>query len=196
MVIVANQKLRNLALFDEYNANVKLSEQEYCLLERIGRSRKLGEATTGKLSMQTLCKDPKTLFYYRKVLVKEKLIQKQNLNMRCNFQNVINGLYHLTRFYNEYKTNKQILIEQFIEILRKKEKFRMEYAELRFLYAKIWEKMHIQKILKSIESRQYIQSKLVSEFIFKYFILIHLPVVTVSRNLSGRTGNRMEKQKF
>lgn len=139
-----------------------MTEQEYCLLERIGRSRRLGEVTTGKLSMQTLCKDPKTLFYYRKVLIKLKLIQKQPLNLKINNQNAIGGLYHLPRFYNEFKTHKQLIIEQIIHMLKKREKFRMEYAEVRCIYEKVWDKLNVQKILKSTEARQHMQSKLVN----------------------------------
>lgn len=186
LVIVADQKLRNLALFDECNVNIKLSEQEYGILERIGRSRKLGEVTTGKLSMQLLCKDPKTQFYYRKILLKHKLIYRQAFHMKSNNMNVMSGLYHLTRFYNEFKSNKQILIEQIVDVLKKKPNFRIEYAELREVFARVWEKMNVQKLLKGNDFRQYIQSKLVlnSEIISsKFFTWDFLPPVTVPANV-------------
>lgn len=132
--------------------------------------------------MQSLCKDPKTLFYYRKILVKHKLIQKQSFCLRNGNQNILSGLYHLPRFYYEYKSKKQILIEQVVDVIKKSENFRIEYVELKRIFGSVWDKMHISKLLKTTECRQYLQSKLVmlkknrffeigfTKFSFRYLI--------------------------
>ena len=73
IVFVANQHERERALMgQDYDPLMIKSVMPitYALLERIGRSRKAGEATIGKVSMK-LCKlSPKDLFYHRKKLMK------------------------------------------------------------------------------------------------------------------------------
>jgi hypothetical protein len=82
LTLVATQDARNTALMG-YNVNpgLELTIMHYCVLERIGRSRYMGEVTQGKVSLQLLGEDPKALFYHRKFLIKHKLIVKQVWNI-------------------------------------------------------------------------------------------------------------------
>ena len=47
-----------------------LTGTQWAILERVGRARYHGEVTQGRLSLQAMNVDPKTLFYHRKPLVK------------------------------------------------------------------------------------------------------------------------------
>lgn len=78
LVVVANQAARNRALRNpDVNPNLELTVMQYCVLERVGRSRYHGDVTQGKVSLQLIGEDAKTLFYHRKVLQKQRLITKQ-----------------------------------------------------------------------------------------------------------------------
>lgn len=86
LVIVAHQEVRKLILTNpDYNPLTELGILQYCVLERIGRSRYHGELTQGKLGLQLISEDPKLLFYYRKHLFKQKLITKQVCYSAPNF---------------------------------------------------------------------------------------------------------------
>ena len=78
LTLVATQDARNTALMGlNINPGLELTIMQYCVLERIGRSRYMGEVTQGKVSLHLLGEDPKALFYHRKFLIKHKLIVKQ-----------------------------------------------------------------------------------------------------------------------
>jgi hypothetical protein len=82
LALVATQDARNTALMGlNVNPGLELTIMQYCVLERIGRSRYMGEVTQGKVSLQLLGEDPKALFYHRKFLIKHKLIVKQVWNI-------------------------------------------------------------------------------------------------------------------
>jgi general transcription factor 3C polypeptide 1 len=89
LVLVASQQMRNEALMGPF-ADPLLAEtltaMQYCILERVGRSREHGEVTQGKMSLQFMKENPKTLFYHRKNLLKHGLIKKQGRispNLSC-----------------------------------------------------------------------------------------------------------------
>ena len=105
-VLVASQALRNDALLGPNMDPMlceMLSAMEYCIVERIGRARELGEVSHGKLSLQSMQKSPKDMFYHRKVLIKYGLIRKQKYYLKSNAktQNFFGSLFHLPRFYVE-----------------------------------------------------------------------------------------------
>lgn len=78
MAIVADQNTRSRAICSsDFNPVTELGIIPYCILERIGRSRYEGEATQGKRGLQLVTNDPKMLYYFRKLLVKNKLVSKQ-----------------------------------------------------------------------------------------------------------------------
>ena len=76
------------------------------IVERIGRARHLGEVSHGKLSLQSMGKNAKDMFYHRKVLIKYGLIRKQKYYLKSNKvkQNFFGSLFHLPRFYVERRS--------------------------------------------------------------------------------------------
>ena len=62
-----------------------LSPMQWCILERVGRARTLGEVTQGR--RQFTGESPKTLFYHRKELLKHKLLRKQVHHQKTGGQN-------------------------------------------------------------------------------------------------------------
>ncbi|BES97387.1 general transcription factor 3C polypeptide [Nesidiocoris tenuis] len=110
LVMVANQKTRLRVLTEpETNELVEFTSKNFCFLERVGRSRQHGEITQGKNGLQVITEDSKTLFYYKKVLNKQKLIKQQVFNLKNHHvkrgSSVSNGLIiHLTKYAREIKS--------------------------------------------------------------------------------------------
>lgn len=78
MVIVANQETRTKVLIpDDKQCSLVLSLRYYLILERIGRSRYLGEASFGGNSLKSVCSNSKTLSYIRNRLTDDGLIKNQ-----------------------------------------------------------------------------------------------------------------------
>ncbi|KAG8182950.1 hypothetical protein JTE90_003328 [Oedothorax gibbosus] len=123
LVLVASPKQRLLSLIGtEANPLMDLSLESYCLLERIGRSRYLGEVTQGEGGLLSL-KAPfcKQLHYYRKKLSDKGLITKQMHYMKMNRGQTSNGcLFHLTRFYVQRKTKMATLMKKLCDLLKVK----------------------------------------------------------------------------
>lgn len=134
LVIVASQNLRENALIDgSVSPIIQLSLPHYCLLERIGRTRKIGDISIKKSAH--IKEDAKTLFYMRKVLLEQGLIRKQvyyqgNTGLSYNGQNV-GTLIHLTRFYNVRKPKVIMWAEHLIDYLKSKENYAAEYNEVK-----------------------------------------------------------------
>ncbi|KAF8789321.1 General transcription factor 3C polypeptide 1 like protein [Argiope bruennichi] len=123
LVIVASPKLRLLSLIGSVtNPLVDLSTEAYCLLERIGRARYLGEVTQGEGGLLSLkaafCKQ---LHYYRKKLTLKGLVTKQNHYMKNKKGTTCTGsLFHLTRFYVQRKTKMAVWMKCLCDILKDK----------------------------------------------------------------------------
>ncbi|XP_054713657.1 general transcription factor 3C polypeptide 1-like [Uloborus diversus] len=123
LVLVASPKARLLALIGtETNPLIDLSAEEYCLLERIGRSRFLGEVTQGEGGLLSLkanfCKQ---LHYNRKKLTLKGLITKQLHYMKNRKNQATTGsLFHLTRFYVQRKTKMEFLMKCMCDVLKEK----------------------------------------------------------------------------
>lgn len=95
LVLVASQKLRKHALFGSFiDPNYELIPLQYCILERIGRSRRQGEN-----NLQLFCKDAQQMFYIKKMLIRNGLVRRQPTNNNKN----AGGAYTISRFYNESK---------------------------------------------------------------------------------------------
>lgn len=166
--MVADQILRDQALgLQNAKSLNKLSNVHYCILERIGRARKLGEVTAGKNSLLQMS-DSKSLFYLRKQLLANNLITKQQFVLRNARSGSISALlFHLTRFYTEHRSNKTIMMEQIIDLLKKKPDHRMEYLELKKIVGTdAWAK-GVQKLVKSQEFRQYVNTDVVSVYVYR-----------------------------
>ncbi len=80
LALVASQESRARALlgpaFTPFLVE-SLSAMQWCILERVGRARRLGEITQGRASLQFTGESAKTLFYYRKELMSLALLRKQ-----------------------------------------------------------------------------------------------------------------------
>ncbi|GFQ94882.1 general transcription factor 3C polypeptide 1 [Trichonephila clavata] len=123
LVLVASPKIRLLSLIGTVtDPLIDMTLEEYCLLERIGRSRYLGEVPQGKGSSQAtkafFCKQ---LHYYLKKLTVKGLITKQNLNMRNKKGKMyIGNLFHLKRFYTKQMVKMTAWMKHLCDILKEK----------------------------------------------------------------------------
>ncbi|GBM50717.1 General transcription factor 3C polypeptide 1 [Araneus ventricosus] len=123
LVLVASPKVRLISLIGTVtNPLIDLSLEAYCLLERIGRSRYLGEVTLGDGGLLSLkaffCKQ---LHYYRKKLTSKGLVTKQNHYMKNKNGTTCTGsLFHLTRFYVQRKTKMATWMKCLCDILKDK----------------------------------------------------------------------------
>ena len=92
LVLVASQSARERAIlgenYDPLHA-MMMPAMSWCILERIGRMRYLGEISIGKGSLQCVIKEsPKSIFYHMKLINKHGWIRKQIYFQRCGAQNV------------------------------------------------------------------------------------------------------------
>jgi len=77
-VIVASQESRtNVLIPEDKQYTLSISNRYYLILERIGRSRYLGEASYGAHSLRTIFSDAKSLSYVRNRLTDDGLIKNQ-----------------------------------------------------------------------------------------------------------------------
>ncbi len=134
LVLVASQTLRGKALLGyRYSPLLvqTLTAMQWAMLERIGRSRYLGEVTQGKRSMQFMDVDAKTLFYHRKALIREKLLRKQIHYQKIRGQNYQGSLFHLPQFFVERRSKAHTLIQTIVNHLAASELKMISYDEVR-----------------------------------------------------------------
>lgn len=133
LVLVASQNQRTLALLGtEINPHLKLNIIQYCMLERIGRSRYHGEVTQGKTGLMIFGESSKTLYYYRKLLLEKNLITKQvHYEKNHKGQTTVGSLLHLKRFYVERQSKIQIILQKMSELLSEKPEQREIFHKLR-----------------------------------------------------------------
>ncbi|XP_046989076.1 general transcription factor 3C polypeptide 1 [Schistocerca americana] len=155
-VVVGSQSARNAALMgDETDPGVELSLMHYCLLERIGRSRYHGEITQGKISLQVVGEDPKSLFYHRKFLTANNFITKQVHHLKTGAQNCSGSLLHLPRFYVERKPKALYLTEKVIEILKTRTNYIAEYDEIR---QELRLSNSLKKLFKTFDFQKFVRT--------------------------------------
>ncbi|KAH7941577.1 hypothetical protein HPB49_015002 [Dermacentor silvarum] len=133
LVIVADQITRERALIGPNNSitDLDLSEVKYCIMERIGRSRYLGQTTQGKLDLRVLNLTHATMFIMRKQLVQRNLITKQDFCLKMEGGGSRVGfLLHLPRFFVEVKTKSQIMARELCALLDSKPNKREESSKL------------------------------------------------------------------
>merc|ERR1719233_1340380 len=133
-VMVGSQDARTEALIGEdwdplHVAGVTATQ--WAILERVGRARYQGEVTQGKLSLQFMRENPKTLFYHRKALVTKGLIMKQVHHQKSRGQNFQGTLFHLPRFFVERKPKALILVRNAIQFLKTQEDGIASYEDVR-----------------------------------------------------------------
>ena len=99
LVLVASQLLRNKVLLGlEFDVSVKIPETSYCLLEIIGRARKLGRLHSN-LGLQIML-DSRALFSQVKTLLKLQLITKQPVVPRKRIAPT--SILYLARYHTEH----------------------------------------------------------------------------------------------
>ncbi|XP_075554996.1 general transcription factor 3C polypeptide 1 [Dermacentor variabilis] len=133
LVIVADQMTRERALIGPNNtiADLDLSEMKYCILERIGRSRYLGQTTQGQLDLRVMNITHASMFIMRKQLVQRNLITKQDFCLKTESGgSKVGFLLHLPRFFVEVKTKRQIMARELCALLDSKPNKREETSKL------------------------------------------------------------------
>lgn len=159
LVLVASQQLRRCALFSPFSdPNVELTDMHYCILERIARSRRLGECTHGKNSIQSIIKDAKQIFYITKILMDAHMISKQYFYAKQPGTNNTGSLYHLARLHKDHKIKTEMLTEHIVDILKDQPNYRIEYAEL---YKMLGSRNLFKKICKTQEFKRFVKTDLV-----------------------------------
>ncbi|XP_050686374.1 general transcription factor 3C polypeptide 1-like isoform X2 [Eriocheir sinensis] len=159
LVLVASPLLRDKALcisacIDKF---YDLTISQYVILERIGRSRWMGEITQGKVSLASMGENPKTMFYHRKRLLKLNLITKQPHQQKGIKGQTNNGsLLHLTRFYVERHSKFIMMIQRAVELLMSKPNHCAPYSQVK-------EEMGIpepscRKLFKSTEFQRLVRN--------------------------------------
>ncbi|CAG2163821.1 unnamed protein product [Oppiella nova] len=132
-VLVANQSQRTRALMGTYcDADIDLTAIQYCILERIGRHRFLGEITVGKESGD-YSHSAKTLFYYRKVLLRKKLVRKKPcivFNAK-SVQNCHGLVFTLSRFATDAQTPTEMNAQKVSDLLATAPDGRLDYDFVR-----------------------------------------------------------------
>ncbi|XP_069672695.1 general transcription factor 3C polypeptide 1 [Periplaneta americana] len=158
LVLVATQQARNTALMGHnVNPSMELTAMQYCVLERIGRSRYLGEVTQGKVSLQLVGEDPKALFYHRKFLIRHKLIAKQVHHQKSGSQNCSGSLLHLPRFRVDRKPKALYLTEKVVEILKTRPNCIAEYEEIR---KELGLANSLKKLFKTFDFQRFVRTDL------------------------------------
>nr|XP_019958712.1 PREDICTED: general transcription factor 3C polypeptide 1 [Paralichthys olivaceus] len=120
LVVVASNSLRFRTLIgNESDPDLKLSDDSYCLLEKVGRARWQGELQS-ELHRCSFKTDARKLHYMRKSLVKHGLITMQSHVARAKSgqQQQHSILLLLKRFHVNRKTKYDILMEQVSTLLQ------------------------------------------------------------------------------
>ncbi|XP_043222103.1 general transcription factor 3C polypeptide 1-like isoform X2 [Amphibalanus amphitrite] len=161
LVVVASQSMRNAALvpLSSMDVEAELNLSQFVLLERIGRSRFHGEITVGVQGLGVLKEPPKNLYYLRKKLLEYRLITKQGFCMRgSNGKNCQGRLYHLPRFFREFRPKYEVMIEQAVEILRAQPKYLMLISD----FIKLFDNpFGLKKVAKMSEFQRFIKWEMV-----------------------------------
>lgn len=159
LVLVASQAARFQALCNsDVNPNLELTAMQYCVLERIGRSRYHGEVTQGKVSLQVIGEDPKSIFYLRKHLHKHRLITKQMFHQKLGTQNCSGLLLHLPRFFMERKPKALVMTERVVSYLKTQPNC---MAPLERVRLELGYDNPLRKLLKTFNFQKFVRSDLV-----------------------------------
>lgn len=155
LVLVADEDVRRNILYEDMSdPNYELMPLEYCILERIGRARDLGEMSAGTTALST-CKplgkspsllgimnvlagfgiDQKSIHHYIKKLKKQNLVTRQNCTFSVDSEHSrMARLIQLRRFYSMKKSKPQIMIERAVNYLKKCADYTAPYADIKTLF--------------------------------------------------------------
>lgn len=153
LVIVANQEVRTKALIPEdkqYTLNISL--RYYLVLERIGRSRYLGEASFGTHSLRAIFPDSKALSYIRNRLTDDGLIKNQALAFSGSSTQVANRIVisSLNRFFVKRQSMMDVMVSRIVDFLKSQPNSLASYdqvkAECNISLSKTFKQPQIKKI--------------------------------------------------
>lgn len=118
LVLVASQRVRFLALIgSESDPDLKLSDESYCVLERVGRARWQGELQRD-LHNGSFRIDSRKIHYLRKSLVRHNLVTVQSHVCRLSSGTQQHScLLMLRRFHVTMRSKYDILMERVSNIL-------------------------------------------------------------------------------
>ncbi|XP_025417510.1 general transcription factor 3C polypeptide 1 isoform X2 [Sipha flava] len=121
LVIVAKQEVRTKILIPEdKRTNTYISIRYYLILERIGRSRYLGEGSFGTNSLRTVFPDSKVLSYIRNRLCDYGLIKNQALAFAGGSNQVANRIVisSLEKFFVKRQTTIDVIVSKIVDYLK------------------------------------------------------------------------------
>ncbi|XP_048521695.1 general transcription factor 3C polypeptide 1 [Dendroctonus ponderosae] len=159
LVLVADEDLRRSILYEDMcDPNCELMPIEYCILERIGRARELGEMSAGTTALSTCFgMDQKSIHHYIKKLNKQNLVTRQICLFSVDCEHSRMGrLIQLRRFHSKKKSKQQIMIERAVNYLKKCADFKTPYADIKSLF----EPGELVKQFKQTEIDHYINLNL------------------------------------
>uniref|UniRef100_A0AAR5PS10 B-block binding subunit of TFIIIC domain-containing protein n=1 Tax=Dendroctonus ponderosae TaxID=77166 RepID=A0AAR5PS10_DENPD len=159
LVLVADEDLRRSILYEDMSdPNCELMPIEYCILERIGRARELGEMSAGTTALSTCFgMDQKSIHHYIKKLNKQNLVTRQICLFSVDCEHSRMGrLIQLRRFHSKKKSKQQIMIERAVNYLKKCADFKTPYADIKSLF----EPGELVKQFKQTEIDHYINLNL------------------------------------
>lgn len=140
--------MRSSILFPQnLNTDSEITCVTYSVLERIARARYFGEMNSGKYSLSEYMKDSGLLHYQRNILLKYKLVVKQQFQQRVKNVLITGTILHLPRFFKIYRPQSATVVEKVIEYLKAKPNNMADYDDLRNLIG--MNPKNIIKILKS-----------------------------------------------
>ncbi|XP_050429268.1 uncharacterized protein LOC126838682 [Adelges cooleyi] len=122
LVIVASQETRKKALIpEEKQFSLNLPVRTYLVLERIGRSRYLGEASHGSHSLRNVFPDSKALSYIRNRLTLDGLIKNQIISYAGNSSQMSNRVVvsSLVRFFIKQQSIIDVMVSKIVDYLKK-----------------------------------------------------------------------------
>ncbi|KAL3851900.1 hypothetical protein ACJMK2_015596, partial [Sinanodonta woodiana] len=134
LVVVASQEMRHLALVGpNFEPTYSFTDLTYAILERIGRSRYMGELSVGKKSIQIFNEKQKTIFYHVLKLVRLGLVRKQTIQLfRVEKKaKIYCKLFHLIPFFKEVRHKQRELCIKLCDYLEKQPEKRDELVKCR-----------------------------------------------------------------
>lgn len=178
LVVVASQRLRNTVLIPgNLGRDCDINNHTYCILERIGRARYFGEATSGPNSVNDLIKDSKLLHYFRNSLLKNKLVMRQQIQSKIRGKTVQIQLFHLPRFFVIVQVSTMVLTEKLFNYLLSKP-----------LYAALIDDVRAHLGISVKNFRIFIKSK---EHIFDYKFFKQSEVIPLKEDEEKKVKERM-----
>ncbi|KAL1502835.1 hypothetical protein ABEB36_007921 [Hypothenemus hampei] len=162
LVVVAHEKLRKNALFDPlFDPNYELGQIDYCLLEKIGRARDLGEITFGPTALSSgFHIDAKSVYHYCKKLCKENLVARQGCILSSSIETRSGKRINLKRFFSKKKSKHLFMMDTIMNYLKKYPEYTAPYSTVQALFNQnAW-----SKLLKTSEFTKYLDANIYVPF--------------------------------